>query len=183
MILTEDSVQIFVPRTGSTSLKKAIIQNNPKAIDLSLDYPPYKHQTFLEAKKYNKPVYAVLREPTDWLISMYNTHLGQSSRIDPTKPKLENYGTVLNKKDILELWCFIAKWYILPNKCYRQIDWIGGSNIILYQDINSYFGFKLPKLNASKQQIVALDLEAMSLAKEIWAEDYKLYEEVQSGLK
>ena len=172
MIVANDYVFVFVPRTGSTSIE-SVLKDNPGVTNIHPDCYPYRHQTYEEAKQYNKPCFAVLRDPTEWILSMYNGHTSwQGSRMRPL-PALTATNT-LTKNDILELWYFLSKWYIQPG-LYQQTHWIGESQVILYDDINEYFDFKLPRLNGVPKTVNCLDSEALSLAKEIWKDDYTLY--------
>jgi len=174
MIISNEYIFVFVPRTGSHSIEAAILENDPGAISVDPGCPPFKWQPYDHSIEYQKPVFAVLRDPVDWILSMYNGHSSwNGSRLNRYSPKL-NATNTLNKNDILELWYFLSKWY-LQTGCYQQTHWIGKSEVILFDDINEHFDFKIPKLNGVAKTITCLDDSALSLAKEIWKEDFELY--------
>ena len=175
MIVSNEYVFVFVPRTASTSIESAILNNDSNAISIHPDNPPFQSQTYSEAQKYGKPVFSVIREPTEWLLSMYNSHsaLWGDRDLNRYRPRL-NASKELTKDDILELWYFLSKWY-LHLGCYQQIDWIGDSKVILFEEIHNHFPFELPVLNSSEKKILKLNDEALELASQIWKNDYELY--------
>ena len=181
MIISENYVFIFVPRTASTSIEAAILKNDPKAISIHPEVPPFQNHTYLEAVENGKTVFSVLRDPVDWILSIYNSHSDWGNcRLNSYQPKL-NSTSDLTKDDMLELWYFLSKWYIQPG-CYQQTDWIGDSNIILFEDIHRFFNFDLPVLNNSNRKISNLDNSALEIAKQIWKNDFELYQNLK-GIK
>ena len=179
MIETDDRTYIFVPRTASTSLEKAIMESNPTAINTSLDHPPFRNHSYLSANPDKRKV-AVIREPTDWLLSMYNSHFGQGSKFRKELPRLDNRTGILTHKDILELWCFIAKRYLHPNECITQMDWIGDSEVILFEHLPTEFN-RMEHLNSSTRKVNYLTPDAEILARIIWKVDYQKYNEKKNG--
>jgi len=175
-----DGVFIFVPRTASTSFEEALMRGDPDAINIHPDFPPFRHQTAAEIGKTDITKYAVLRNPTEWLISFYQSHKGQGSVFQKNMAQLNNKSGMLTKNDILELWCFISKWYISPGN-YRQVDWIGDSEIILFENLPTFCEERgIPDLGYENYSVggLGLTLDALRLAMNIWEKDYTLYRNV-----
>ena len=171
---------IFTPRTASTALEKAIIDGDAFARNDSPDHSTYRHQDYTAAKESRWPVYAVLREPNDWLCSLYamHNHTG-GSKLRPQLPVFNNTTGVLGVKDLLELHTFLNKWYVQPNKCTNQMDWIGDSTVVKYDDLDAFCLVnripKLERLNASPDHNLSLSYKAQALANIIWERDYNAY--------
>ena len=160
MIVSDKYKIIFIriPKTGSTSVEKALIKADPDCLKSDNDNAPYGHFSAKTVKELyhigdyrwnNYFKFCTVREPIDWYTSMY---------LDHVKHPLKKFGERMewffknkegrlpfsesNKELDLDAMLMLntlnSKWYG-PQDCSKQVDWLNAGPmdlIIDFKEIN-----------------------------------------------
>jgi hypothetical protein len=160
MIVSDKYKIIFIriPKTGSTSVEKALIKADPDCLKSDNDTAPYGHFSAKTVKELyhigdyrwnNYFKFCTVREPIDWYTSMY---------LDHVKHPLKKFGERMewffknkegrlpfsesNKELDLDAMLMLntlnSKWYG-PQDCSKQVDWLNAGPmdlIIDFKEIN-----------------------------------------------
>ena len=180
MIISDKYKIIFIriPKTGSTSVEKALIKADPGCISSDETKAPYGHfsaksvKDFYHISDYRWNEYfkfCTVREPLDWYMSMYLDYVNHSLHkfSDRLKWFFKNekcnlpfnpeYPTV-SLDNMLMLHTLNSKWYA-PTDCVQQVDWINHGKMDLTIDFkNLEEGWKIVK----DQTGIEVDLELLN---------------------
>lgn len=185
---------LATPKTGSTAIAAAL----ESLAAVSIQRPPLlKHTTvhryrrfvgpYLEAaSKDSFTVVALMREPRDWLGSWYRYR--QREGIDPEK---STRGMTFD--------AFVRAWCSEPRPDFADVgsqerflrprQGVGVDRLFRYEEIETFVHFLeerlgceiiLPRLNVSPPGATELTAETLALLQEVAADDYAMYETLQS---
>lgn len=157
MIISDKYKLIFIriPKTGSTSVEKALLKADPGCISSDNSKHPYGHFSAKSVKDLyhitdhrwnNYFKFCTFREPIDWYMSMYldNVHHSlwrEEARVkwffrnDKCTLPFDPENPVVSLDDMLMLHTLNARWST-PKDCVRQVDWLN------YGDMDLIIDFK-----------------------------------------
>lgn len=155
MIISDKYKLIFIriPKTGSTSVEKALIEADPECISSDNTKHPYGHFSSQTVKdKYHVGEYrwknyfkfCTIREPVDWYLSMYLDHVQHPLRKwaepmhwffknDEGRLPFDENNPVIDLDSMLMLNTLNTKWYT-PRDCVQQVDWLNAGDMDLLID-------------------------------------------------
>lgn len=185
---------LATPKTGSTAIAAAL----ESLAAVSIQRPPLlKHTTvhryrrfigpYLEvAAKDNFTVVALMREPRDWLGSWYRYR-----QRDGTDPEKSTCGMTFD--------AFVRAWCSEPRPDFADVgsqerflrprQGVGVDRLFRYEEIETFVRFLedrlgceiiLPRLNVSPPGATDLTAETLALLQEVAADDFAMYETLQS---
>ena len=182
------------PKTGSTAIAAAL----ESLAAVSIQRPPLlKHTTVHRYRRFIGPyleaaskdtftVVALMREPRDWLGSWYRYR--QRDGIEPAKST-----TGMTFDAFVRAWCSEPRPEFADvgsqERFLRPRQGVGVDRLFRYEEIGSFVEFLedrlgceiiLPRLNVSPAGSTELTPETLALLKEAAADDYAMYETLQS---
>lgn len=185
---------LATPKTGSTAIAAAL----ESLAAVSIQRPPLlKHTTVHRYRRFIGPyleasskdtftVVALMREPRDWLGSWYRYR--QRDGIEPAKST-----TGMTFDAFVRAWCSEPRPEFADvgsqERFLRPRQGVGVDRLFRYEEIGSFVEFLedrlgceiiLPRLNVSPAGSTELTPETLALLKEAAADDYAMYETLQS---
>jgi len=185
---------LATPKTGSTAIAAAL----ESLAAVSIQRPPLlKHTTVHRYRRFIGPyleasskdtftVVALMREPRDWLGSWYRYR--QRDGIEPAKST-----TGMTFDAFVRAWCSEPRPEFADvgsqERFLRPRQGVGVDRLFRYEEIGSFVDFLedrlgceiiLPRLNVSPAGSTELTPETLALLKEAAADDYAMYETLQS---
>lgn len=185
---------LATPKTGSTAIAAAL----ESLAAVSIQRPPLlKHTTVHRYRRFIGPyleaaskdtftVVALMREPRDWLGSWYRYR--QRDGIEPAKST-----TGMTFDAFVHAWCSEPRPEFADvgsqERFLRPRQGVGVDRLFRYEEIGSFVEFLedrlgceiiLPRLNVSPAGSTELTPETLALLKEAAADDYAMYETLQS---
>ena len=174
---------IGVPKTGTVSVEAAILEKDPDAI-----VHPEKDDRHNRHHKgswlpNDLPRIGFVRDPYRWIESQYSFNLKKQHRWPGTEEPVNALGEIFRNfrhtehpdvADICELYFVLKHWFLGWSQSYflDEVD-----HVYLYEDLPFWakkHDLNLQKLNTSSQ--TTLTKEARPLVKELWKEDFELYD-------
>lgn len=205
MIISDKLKLIYVriPKTGSTSLEKFIIENDPDCIASGyFEGPPYGHHTAKEMRDYvgeerwkSYFKFTVIREPIAWFKSRYfdqcQYHLYDQLELklitDPSYKLAYPENDTLNVDHVIKGWIFFKEYGERPLQSTYiddQLDYIGKLEEIdsVIAMLKNKYGFTndLPNLNQTNSSKLSLTSNAETILNILLREDMNLYESIFS---
>jgi hypothetical protein len=185
---------LATPKTGSTAIAAAL----ESLATVSIQRPPLlKHTTVHRYRRFIGPyleaaskdtftVVALMRDPRDWLGSWYRYRQREG-----TDPEKSTRGMTFD--------AFVRAWCNDPRPDFADVgsqerflrprQGVGGDRLFRYEEIETFVQFLeerlgceiiLPRLNVSPPGATELTAETLALMQEVAADDYAMYETLQS---
>jgi hypothetical protein len=185
---------LATPKTGSTAIAAAL----ESLATVSVQRPPLlKHTTVHRYRRFIGPyleaaskdtftVVALMRDPRDWLGSWYRYRQREG-----TDPEKSTRGMTFD--------AFVRAWCNDPRPDFADVgsqerflrprQGVGVDRLFRYEEIDTFVQFLeerlgceiiLPRLNVSPPGATELTAETLALMQEVAADDYAMYETLQS---
>lgn len=204
MMISSKFGVIFIknPKAASESIEAAFKAQDPNAFFGERDKGAHGHDTpaaikNMAGKKWDTFLkVAVLRDPYDWILSLYKYTAEQRFPFASAKwvmaPNIHlNHAFrktgVIEADDLINLYLMQKRWF-RPLGSYRQVDWVLPDCFILkYEELDNHWGQLNEVLNTKielghinkgpwRDKRVELDKDAKKLFEILWKEDIEFYE-------